>query len=323
MLKAIPMAAIHECHQPSSLGNQLKNSVIQTPVHGAFLNNSCHQGAKDVSVISPNPSCIYSSCHGDRQYQQLRPPNSNTSNNAHVNVYTSSQQQQEEVYDFGDDDEDIDEDDIDEFIDDDCEEDMDTEHSPDCKNPKENEVTHKLLSYLETVNSDIKKYFGKRSGEDACDIFEDKWTSGKSGRELYYADLVRIAQCGDISDDPKISGIGKEDVPCSGKLDKKAGLGPLKELFETAKSSAVKHKETSKKSLDKYTPMKTRNLPKSFFKEPVVKPCETDKTVITSQKQSKTATETKPTSSSTKLPDFSDLLESWTREDISHLTTHS
>jgi hypothetical protein len=322
MLKALPMATIGDCHQPGPPMEQLRNTV-----HGTFLNTSCHQGNKDGAGVDPNPSCIYSSCRGNRQYPPMVPPQKvAVSDNTHAHVYNSHQQQP--VYDFGDDDEDIDEDDIeddDEFVDDD-EEEMDTDSSVNDNKPQENEVTQQLLTYLEMVNSDIKKYFGKRSGEDSCDIFEDKWTSGKSGRELYYADLVRIAQCGDISDEPKISGIGKEDVPCSGKLDRKAGLGPFRELFEPGcKRSTSKHIETSRKAaLDKHAPMKDRNLPKSFFKEPVRELPASGKT-LKQCANSRTVAEARPggvpgAATSTKHPDFSDLLESWTREDIAHLT---
>jgi hypothetical protein len=32
-----------------------------------------------------------------------------------------------------------------------------------------------------------------KTDEESCDIYEDKWVTTKSGRELYYADLWRIA----------------------------------------------------------------------------------------------------------------------------------
>jgi hypothetical protein len=34
------------------------------------------------------------------------------------------------------------------------------------------------------VNQDIKKFFGRKKDEESCDIYEDKWVTTKSGREL-------------------------------------------------------------------------------------------------------------------------------------------
>ena len=166
----------------------------------------------------------------------------------------------------------------------------------------QNAGTGKLLAFLELVNSDIQKYFGRNKGsEDSCDVYQDKWTSGKSGRELYYADLMKIAQ-GIDTDDPKspsksecalkeLKNAGKQNTEAyAGKLDLSRGLGPLEGLFENTlkaggtasgkKGTGGKHiqnhgKRPKKGQSDesnvkrtKVLPMTERKLPSSFWSEP-------------------------------------------------------
>ena len=138
---------------------------------------------------------------------------------------------------------------------------------------QEEDEADRLLSFANQVNKDINKLFHKK---DSCNIYEDRWKRGKSGRELYYADLLRIAQGEDM-----------EEKTYSGRMDRKMGLGPLKELFET---NGIKRVRSSRRQCHTI-PMKDRELPASFWKEPIIK-----RTISAGGEQQ---------------PDFSDLLESW------------
>ncbi len=148
-----------------------------------------------------------------------------------------------------------------------------------------NDMTKQLLDFAQNVNTDIQKYFGRRKDEDSCDIYADKWMSKRSGRELYLADILRIAQGGDNGDEPKTPGkeLKKAKIEHSGQLDKKQGLGPLEELFAhishdnyssgPKQSGFVSNKHSKIKRLDSHTTknssMCNRNLPKSFWMEPI------------------------------------------------------
>lgn len=189
--------------------------------------------------------------------------------------------------------------------------DMDSElASEDLPDPVPN-VAEQLLEFAEAVNRDIQKYFGRKKGshepESLGTVYEDRFASGKSGRELYYADLLRVAQSGDAAE-PYTSGRGRRGVPdasssprmstssadsidpvngCSSK-----GLGPLKELFDFALWGCVDearhhqgnsseeeqrlqyphppHQDLSGKS-SRAIPWRKRSLPTSFFMEPGAK----------------------------------------------------
>lgn len=197
--------------------------------------------------------------------------------------------------------------------------DMELEPKPD--------MTKQLLDFATMVSTDIQKFFGRKKGEDdSCDIYEDKWKSTKSGRELYYADLMKIVQGEDKSNgkagnkSPPLLDISnsvgeKRDNrnTFSGKYDKKLGIGPLNELFEyglrhflTDKklkhTKELKRLKTDCKKFESVTPMHTRKLPTSFWKEPGSQPTNSG--------------ETRPNGGNSVLqtnnpPDFSDLLESW------------
>ncbi|XP_077864117.1 protein PERCC1-like [Saccoglossus kowalevskii] len=152
-------------------------------------------------------------------------------------------------------------------------------------------VPQQLLSFAEMVNADIQKYFGpKKDADDACNIYEDRFSSGKSGRELYYADLLKIAQNGDsLSDElPPTRKDKKRSVVINTNFhelkDKgSSGIGPLNELFEFAVGKHIRehrkfanshHKKIKKiakveaRKYEQVIPWQNRNLPKSFFKEP-------------------------------------------------------
>ncbi|KAL4241088.1 hypothetical protein ACF0H5_001866 [Mactra antiquata] len=188
------------------------------------------------------------------------------------------------------------------------------------------DMTKQLLDFASVVSSDIQKFFGRKKGEDdSCDIYEDKWTSTKSGRELYYADLMKIvhgedkgnSKAGksspllDISN--SVSEVKDNRSSFTGKPDKKIGVGPLNELFEYGlrhfmadkklkNNKEIKRLKPESKKFQSVTPMHTRKLPTSFWKEP--------------GSQASNVAESRQSSNSTVLqsnnpPDFSDLLESW------------
>lgn len=211
-----------------------------------------------------------------------------------------------------------------EFSDEDCE--MADEDSGDkSESPASNNgnTTSQLLQFADMVNKDIQKYFGARKGdEDSCNIYEDRWKNARSGRERYYSDLMKIAQGidTDLDSEDKVTSTTGEDPntpPPSGKMDKKAGLGPLVELFQFGlkdywedKKLAQKLKKVKKfkpdnlsKLSEKQLPLLKRQLPESFWKEP-----------IESQNGAKEPNKggSNQILTSSKTPDFSDLLESWT-----------
>ncbi|XP_069762265.1 protein PERCC1 [Narcine bancroftii] len=185
-----------------------------------------------------------------------------------------------------------------------------------CQSPspvaKSTETTSQLLRFTELINNDIQKYFGRKSKDDdpdSCNIYEDRFCSGKSGRELYYADLIKIAQDGDQDEEePDISLLAPGEIGtqalkliCDRESVKK--LGPLAELFEYGlykymKPAALSRRDSRRQKLNrKYAnviPMHRRQLPSSFWKEPIslVPGCILH----------------------TSTPDFSDLLANWTSE---------
>ncbi len=205
--------------------------------------------------------------------------------------------------------------------------------------PKYDDVTQKLLKFAEMVNADIQKFFGNRKDEDSCDIYEDKWTSGKSGRELYYADILRIAQGRDVDEpeSPKKKDQDHNGKTYTGKMDKKIGLGPLADLFDIGvkgnervkerkgsnKKSAKRLKHVDVKKYDNIMPMQQRNLPQSFWAEPKPQPPKTLSDCNTTSRQSRGRSERENCGEDVSLagsapaPDFSDLLDSWAGEHLS------
>ena len=190
------------------------------------------------------------------------------------------------------------------------------------------DMTKQLLDFTEMVNADIQKYFGKKNDPDSCDIYENKWVTTKSGRELYYADLLRLAQ-GEVDDtkennsDSNNSKRNKNKETCekhTGNLDKSLGLGPLNDLFEVGlkrflldgceKKSSKKMMKRLKNDMKKYNeivPMQKRKLPESFWKEPRSK---------ASTRSTSHTPNTHIMSTASKTPDFSDLLQSWGDEGV-------
>lgn len=185
------------------------------------------------------------------------------------------------------------------------------------------DMTRQLLDFATMVSTDIQKFFGRKKGDDdSCDIYEDKWVSTKSGRELYYADLMKIVhgedKGGKESNSPllDISNSVSENKDnrnmFTGKLDKKIGIGPLNELFEYGLRHFLTHKKlkpskelkrlkSDGKRFEGLTPMQSRKLPSSFFREPGSQQANPDTRTNSGHSVLQT----------NNPPDFSDLLESW------------
>ncbi|KAJ6657545.1 hypothetical protein lerEdw1_002258 [Lerista edwardsae] len=179
--------------------------------------------------------------------------------------------------------------------------------APTNASPSEAEMTLQLLQFAERISDDIQRYFGQKSKEedaDSCNIYEDSCSPPLSGRVLYYTDLVRMSQSGgpeegDDLSDPQVQLDQQPRQPLCGKEGAEK-LGPLAELFEYGLCRYLKEQaspDRRKLGLErKYahvTPMQSRKLPLSFWKEPSPSPT----CVLNSNP-----------------PDFSDLLANWTSE---------
>lgn len=173
------------------------------------------------------------------------------------------------------------------------------------------DITQRLLNFADMVNQDIQKFFGRKKDEESCDIYEDKWVTTKSGRELYYADLLRIAHGDSVELNKTIKEMALPTSPnnnnetkykYTGKMDMKVGLGPLNELFDLGLKK-IHTKKVKRQKIEKRTeetiPMQQRKLPDSFWREP----------------GTSNDSRVNGTSSlhSSRAPDFSDLLQSWSR----------
>ncbi|KAM3916260.1 protein PERCC1 [Leptodactylus fuscus] len=174
------------------------------------------------------------------------------------------------------------------------------------------EMTEQLLKFSELISNDIQRYFGQKTKEedpDSCNIYEDYFTPRLyGGQELYYQDLVKMAQNKDNDRDdlfhpptPPVEIDHKILKAICTKEDPKK-LGPLTELFDFGLRKYTRQKMTMGRDhrlhrLDrKYAhivPMHRRMLPLSFWKEPSPVPS----CIL-----------------NTNTPDFSDLLENWTSD---------
>ncbi|GAB6033064.1 hypothetical protein CHUAL_012680 [Chamberlinius hualienensis] len=153
----------------------------------------------------------------------------------------------------------------------------------------------KLLNFANVVTYDIRAMFERNKGnEDFCDVYEERFGTTLSGQELYYADLLELAnssssrtsrkqtksshnsrssassaQCSPI---PMIStavntiydGECSHQVTFSGRFISAYGLGPLEELFKRTFDHQTTHKVNKLSPL----PMTMRKLPNSFWQEP-------------------------------------------------------
>ncbi|KAM5199095.1 protein PERCC1 [Hipposideros larvatus] len=171
------------------------------------------------------------------------------------------------------------------------------------------ETPLQLLRFSELISGDIQRYFGhKDRGQDpdACDIYGDSRLAGSSARELYCADLVCLAQGGSPDDDeaiePGVHSPGDPEGQAHGTGhggDRAQPLGPLAELFDYGlrqfswpRASAGRRLRLERK-YGHITPMTQRKLPPSFWKEPAPSPLGLQHP---------------------GMPDFSDLLASWSAE---------
>uniref|UniRef100_A0A8C8SVB8 Proline and glutamate rich with coiled coil 1 n=1 Tax=Pelusios castaneus TaxID=367368 RepID=A0A8C8SVB8_9SAUR len=170
------------------------------------------------------------------------------------------------------------------------------------------EMTLKLLKFSELISCDIQRYFGRKAKDedpDSCNIYEDGFSPRRSGRELYYADLMRLAQSSELDEEdaqgPPAPPRQLDQRVWSSIWNKDGAqkLGPLTELFEYGLRRFVKQQASDGRKLrleKKYahiTPMHRRKLPQSFWKEPSPSP---------------------PCLLNANPPDFSDLLANWTSE---------
>ncbi|XP_028670463.1 protein PERCC1 [Erpetoichthys calabaricus] len=178
--------------------------------------------------------------------------------------------------------------------------------------PSNAEMTYQLLHFIDLINCDIQRYFGKKSKEDdpdACDIYEDRFFSGKSAREQYYADLIKMAQSGDPEEEETSTAITlPREASCHilksvCNRDSIQKLGPLAELFDYGLRRYVSpgglENKKGEKKYHQIIPMCKRSLPPSFWTEP-----------------SPNSVCMLPTPST---PDFSDLLANWTYESSHNL----
>lgn len=114
------------------------------------------------------------------------------------------------------------------------------------------DVTKQLLRFADLINRDIRRYFGRSSGDqDACDIYSDPVSITTSGRLRYYDDLLKIARAGSPEE--------ADGCPATCRGDQGgSSLGPLAELFEF-RGPIQGHSQ----------PMIKRHLPLSFWTEPM------------------------------------------------------
>ncbi|KAG8145505.1 hypothetical protein E2320_012030 [Naja naja] len=142
-------------------------------------------------------------------------------------------------------------------------EDASTEVSPSFSNTKD----HAAPPFAERISHDIQRYFGKKNKEQeeegrveesSCKTYEDSLPPPLSGQATSYTDLIRTSQC-----------LQRHLSPDNKKL-----------MWLERKFAHV-------------TPMQSRKLPQSFWREPMLSPIGTP---------------------NGNPPDFSDLLANWTSE---------
>ncbi|XP_060116797.1 protein PERCC1 [Heteronotia binoei] len=169
------------------------------------------------------------------------------------------------------------------------------------------EMTLQLLQFAERISDDIQRYFGRKNKDEEGDpqnIYDDRGSLQLSGRVLYYADLVRMSQSGEPEEGDDFLATPKTLDPqlwkCLCGKDGAGKLGPLAELFEYGLCQYMEHRASSKgqnsrvgRKYAHVTPMQSRKLPQSFWKEPSQSPIG----LLNSNP-----------------PDFSDLLANWTCE---------
>ena len=153
------------------------------------------------------------------------------------------------------------------------------------QDPSSPETPMQLLRFSELISGDIQRYFGRKdTGQDpdAQDIYADSQPASCSARDLYYADLVCLAQDGPPEDEEAaefrmhLPGGPEGQVHRLGhRGDRVPPLGPLAELFDYGlrqfsrpRISACRRLRLERKYCH-ITPITQRKLPPSFWKEPV------------------------------------------------------
>ncbi|XP_064642384.1 protein PERCC1-like [Lineus longissimus] len=124
------------------------------------------------------------------------------------------------------------------------------------------DVPSQLLGFADHLTKDVQKCFHDPRGS-IYDITEDDHTK-KSGRELYYAELLKLARGYEAESAPKSKRRVPDEVTTkSGDLGIRLGndLGPLDDLFN----------EVGTRGVAQTVPMEERKLPQSFWQEPLVK----------------------------------------------------
>ncbi|XP_074655673.1 protein PERCC1-like [Tubulanus polymorphus] len=129
----------------------------------------------------------------------------------------------------------------------------------------ENEAAHDLLDFADHVTRNIRHIFsgggnnglGSNPGVATCDIYEDTWQPARSGREVYFAEILKIANGKTDDNDIAAASEVKRELAYTGQVDSEKGLGPLGELFDF---------QTAKRFT--YRPMNERRFPSSFWQEP-------------------------------------------------------
>ncbi|XP_003725473.2 uncharacterized protein LOC100891483 [Strongylocentrotus purpuratus] len=214
---------------------------------------------------------------------------------------------------------------------------------------REPNAVDQLLDFAETASMDIQKFFGKKRVLDEPELIADCNKKVRlSGRELYYADLLRVAQHGDSADPCKEAsepnriiryGDDENSPDLTSNLSPKSmdsnGLGPLEELFNYAERSVCYNghmlpmygysyqsgawmpptdnvNDTSLSGKPPVTPWSKRAMPKSFFTEPVsssVPRIEVDQRFVALSLPLDTpCVGSVATSNQHEAPDFSDLI---------------
>lgn len=169
--------------------------------------------------------------------------------------------------------------------------------------PQALDVTKRLLRFADLINRDVQHYFGRSSGEEACDIYSDPVSVTTSGRLRYYDDLLRIAR--ESPEEPENSAQCREAQGGS-------GLGPLAELFQLGGTGQGHNR-----------PMIKRHLPLSFWSEPSPRCPAGDSSHPDAMDTRDDVSSQHATSClENSQPDFSDLLAFWEpNPEITHTLT--
>jgi hypothetical protein len=125
------------------------------------------------------------------------------------------------------------------------------------------DIPAQLLGFADRLTKDIKKCFHDPRGS-IYDVADEDQTT-KSGRELYYVELLKLARGYDADSVQKTRHHVRENVTTTTAAPGGNGvrlgndLGPLGDLFNPAGVSA---------GLGQTVPMEGRKLPRSFWREP-------------------------------------------------------